>query len=91
MANIDIVRKHGKSIAESRKSVEKVAQKIAQKFELTYGWKGNTLHFERSGVHGSIVVGTGQVHVKAHLSFLLFAIQGAVEREIQGVLDREFG
>lgn len=91
MSQIDIVRKHAKSVAEARKSVEKVARQIAEKFDVEYAWKGNTLEFERSGVHGSIAVAERQVHVKAHLSFLLFAIKGAVESEINKVLDREFG
>lgn len=91
MPNIDIVRKHDKTTAQARKSVEKVAKQIATKFDVDYGWKGSVLHFERTGVHGSIAVEDGRVHVKAHLSFLLIAIQGAVESEIQRVLDKEFG
>lgn len=90
MPSIDITRKHAKSLAEARKSVERVARQIAKKFDVEYGWKGNTLHFERTGVHGTIALTDGLVHVKAHLSFLLIAIQGAVESEIGKVLDREF-
>jgi putative polyhydroxyalkanoate system protein len=91
MPSIDIARKHGKSSAEARKSVEKVARQIAAKFDVEYGWKGSVLHFERTGVHGTIALQDGLVHVKAHLSFLLLAIQGAVESEIHRVLDKEFG
>jgi putative polyhydroxyalkanoate system protein len=91
MPNIDIVRKHGKTTAEARKSVEKVARQIASKFDVEYAWKGSVLHFERTGVHGSIALQDGLVHVKAHLSFLLIAIQGAVESEVRRVLDKEFG
>jgi putative polyhydroxyalkanoate system protein len=91
MPSIDIYRKHDKTSAEARKSVEKVARQIAKKFDVEYGWKGSVLHFERTGVHGSIAVEDGLVHVKAHLSFLLLAIQGAVETEIHRVLDKEFG
>ncbi len=91
MPNIDIARKHDKTAAEARRSVEKVARQIARKFDVDYGWKGSVLHFERTGVHGSIAVEDGLVHVKAHLSFLLITIQGAVETEIRKVLDKEFG
>lgn len=91
MPNIDIARKHDKTAAEARRSVEKVARQIARKFDVDYGWKGSVLHFERTGVHGSIAVEDGLVHVKAHLSFLLITIQGAVESEIRKVLDKEFG
>jgi putative polyhydroxyalkanoate system protein len=90
MPTIDISRQHGKSAAEARKSVEKIARQIAAKFDVEYGWKGRVLHFERPGVHGTIAVEDNLVHVKAHLSFLLMAIQSTVEREIGNFLDREF-
>jgi putative polyhydroxyalkanoate system protein len=91
MPSIDIARKHDRTAAQARKAVEKVARQIAKKFDLEYAWKGSVLHFERAGVHGSITVEDGLVHVRAHLSFLLLAIRGAVEAEIHRVLDKEFG
>ena len=58
---------------------------------LEYGWNGATLSFERVGVHGTIALEPGKVHVKAHLSFLLLAIRGAVEQSVNDYLDKEFG
>lgn len=91
MAAIDISREHDKTIAEAKKSIEKVARHLADKFDVAYGWQGNTLAFERSGVNGEIAVSKGQVRVTAQLGFLLGALKGTVEREIAQYLDREFG
>ena len=90
MPSIDIVRKHGKTTAQARKSVEKVAKQIAAKFDVDYGWKGNTLQFNRSGVDGQIAVTGKDVRVLVRLGFLLFALKGSIEREIDRVIDEQF-
>ena len=91
MPSIQIERKHSKSIADAKKSVEKVAKQLANKFDVEYEWRGNTLAFARTGVSGRIALQKGAVEVLADLSFLLGALKPAVEREIQKYLEREFG
>lgn len=91
MPSIEIRRQHKKTLKDARKAVEHVAEKIAERFEVDYGWQGNTLHFERSGVDGSIALSKGEVHVTANLSFLLLALRGPIEREIHRQIDLEFG
>lgn len=91
MPSIDIRRRHDKSIKDAKAAVERVAAKINERFEVECGWNGNTLEFERSGVHGSISLGKGEVRVVANLGFLLMALKGTIEAEIHKVLDREFG
>lgn len=91
MPSIDIQRAHSRPLPEARKSVQRVADHIAKKFDVACEWNGNTLNFSRSGVDGQIKVGARQVHVTAELGFLLMAIRGSVEREIHRYLDEEFG
>jgi len=91
MPSIDIRRSHDKSIKEARAAVERVAAKINEKFHVECGWNGNSLEFERSGVHGSISLGKGEVRVVANLGFLLSALKGTIESEIHKYIDREFG
>jgi putative polyhydroxyalkanoate system protein len=90
MASIDIKRKHDKPLKDAKKSVERVAKHIAEKFDVEYDWSGNTLNFSRSGVEGKISVSAKEVHVLANLGFLLMAIKGPVEREILRYLEEEF-
>lgn len=91
MPSIDIRRPHDKSMKEAKAAVERVAAKIQEKFDVACGWNGNTLEFERSGVHGEISLGKGEVRVIANLGFLLMALRGTIESEIHKYIDREFG
>ncbi|KFN45274.1 polyhydroxyalkanoic acid system family protein [Arenimonas composti] len=91
MADIDIRRPHSRSLKDARAAIERVAEHIAAKFDVEYGWNGDTMEFSRSGVDGHIAVTAKEVHVTATLGFLLMAIRGPIEREIHQYLDREFG
>ena len=57
MSRIDIRHPHSLSKAKARKAIEDVARKLAEKFDMDYGWEGDTLNFSRSGVDGHIVLG----------------------------------
>ncbi|HRQ65310.1 MAG TPA: polyhydroxyalkanoic acid system family protein [Xanthomonadaceae bacterium] len=91
MSQIIVRRKHSKSIDDARKAVESVAEHIAERFDVEYGWEGNTLLFDRPGVHGEIALGRGEVCIEANVSFFLFAIKPAIESEIERYLDDAFG
>jgi putative polyhydroxyalkanoate system protein len=91
MANIDIRRKHSRPLKEARLAIERVAEHISEKFDVEYGWNGNNMEFSRGGVDGNIAVSGKEVHVTASLGFLLMAIKGPIEREIERYLDEEFG
>ena len=91
MSSIEIYRRHDKPMKEVKAAVDRVADKISERFDVAYGWNGNTLEFERSGVSGKISLGKGEVLVTANLGFLLMALRGTIEAEIHKYLDREFG
>lgn len=90
MPSIDIRRTHNKSMKDARVAVDHIADRIAEKFDVACGWSGNTLEFNRSGVHGEIKLSKGEVHIIANLSFLLLALKGPIESEIHRYLDTEF-
>lgn len=90
MPAIEIHREHHKSAEEARAAVERVADKISDRFDVEYGWEGNTMHFKRSGVDGHIAVAEGEVHVIVNLGFLLTALRGPIEAQIHQAIDREF-
>ena len=91
MPSIDISRPHTQTVAAAKKSVNRVAKHIAEKFDVDSAWQGDTLVFRRSGVDGQIRVEPKSVRVTVELGFLLMAIRGNVEREIRRYLDEEFG
>ncbi len=91
MPAIDIQHAHSMPLAKARKAVEDVAKKLAARFDMEYGWDGDTLNFSRSGVDGRIALSPKQLHVTAQLGFLLSALKGPIETEIKRVLSERFG
>jgi len=90
MAKIDIRRPHGKSVAEARAVVDKVADRMREKFGTEGSWQGDTFAFARSGVKGTIAVSETDVHVAAELGMLLSPLKGTIEDEIRRKLDEQF-
>lgn len=91
MPSIDIRRRHDKPMKEAKAAVERVAEKIADKFSVECGWNGDTLEFARSGVNGEITLAKGEVRIVANLGFMLMMLKGPIESEIHKYLEREFG
>lgn len=91
MPSIDIRHPHSQSRKQARAAVERVADKIQQRFEVGCAWDEDTLQFNRSGVNGEIRVLEEEIHVLVNLGFLLSALRGPIESEIQRYLEREFG
>jgi putative polyhydroxyalkanoate system protein len=90
MASIDIQHPHSKTPAQARKAIESVAKKLAERFDMEYGWDGDTLNFNRSGVDGKIALLADKLRVTANLGFLLSAMKGPIEAEIRRVLSEKF-
>ena len=75
---------------QARKAIEGVAKKLAERFDMDYGWDGDTLNFSRSGVDGKIALLADKLRVTANLGFLLSAMKGPIEAEIRRVLSEKF-
>lgn len=90
MPSIDIEHSHNKTHAQARKALESVAAKLAERFDMNYGWEGDTLKFKRSGIDGRIDLAPKKLRVTAQLGFLLSAMKSPIEAEIRRVLDEKF-
>lgn len=90
MSEIDIRRRHELSLEDAQQVADDLAADLAGKFAIDYGWDGDTIVFDRTGVSGEILVDAEQVHVRARLGFLLGYLKPAVEREINRYLDEHF-
>jgi len=91
MPTIDISARHDMNLQSAQAAADDLAQDLAEKFEVDYGWDGDFIHFERSGVDGSIEVSKEVIHVEARLGLLLMFLQGRIEEEICGYLESHFG
>lgn len=91
MSTIDIRHAHTLPAENARKAIEEVAAKLSERFGLESNWVGDVLNFNGSGVDGAIALQPGQVQVTVKLGFLLSAMKGMVESEIQRVLKEKLG
>jgi putative polyhydroxyalkanoate system protein len=82
MAQIKIVHQHALPPKKAREAAQKVADKIAEEYELECEWEGDVLHFERSGVTGSLTLQPQQVQMEIQLGFLMSAFASTIEAKV---------
>ena len=91
MAEINITRQHGMSMADARKAAFKWAEQAEEKFDMecTYeeGASFDECSFSRSGVSGTLLVYTETFELNAKLGFFLGAFKDKIESEIVKNLD----
>ncbi len=90
MANIHITQAHKLPMAEAKKAAQKVADSFAQKFDVKSSWKGDVLHFTRSGVDGTLKVGEGDAKIDIKLGFMLGMLSGKIEAEARQMMKEVF-
>ncbi len=90
MSHIVIQRAHSFTLDEARHAAENLAVQLAERYDLSYHWQDDTLHFERSGVGGQIELEPGTLRINVRLGFLLATLKYKLEQEIHGYLDELF-
>ena len=91
MSSIDISAFHEMTLEDAQQAADDLAQDLADKFDIDYGWDEDSIHFERPGVHGSIDVKKDAIRVTAELGFLLAMLKSRIEIEIREYLQSHFG
>ncbi len=90
MSDIKLVRPHSLPLAKARALAQKAADALAEEYDLTSEWRGNTLRFHRSGVDGQMHVTDSEIQLDVTLGFLLKAfkakIAGHIERNLEELL-----
>lgn len=91
MADINITRQHGMSLAGARKAAFRWAEQAEEKFDMecTYeeGQTSDECSFTRSGVTGTMRVDKDTFELNAKLGFFLGAFKDKIESEIVKNLD----
>ncbi len=88
MADISMKRTHELGLKGARVAADKMAEKLGEKFDLTGDWKGNTLHFNRPGVNGTLVVTDHDMQLEVTLGFMLKMMKGPIEKAVYEQLDK---
>ena len=91
MARITIDRSHQLSHAKAKNLTERLAKDLEERFELSWSWEGDMVHFERPGLAGHMHVSRTSIRLDVTLGLLLSPFRPAIEREIHAQLDRLTG
>ena len=87
MADISLTRKHQLGLKGAKTAADKMSVRLNDKFNLVSSWTGDTLHFERSGVNGKMLVSETHMELEVTLGFLLKAMKGPIEKAVVENLD----
>jgi putative polyhydroxyalkanoate system protein len=88
MADIEFTKSHLLTIAKAKALVQEMADALAAEYGLGSAWRGNTLHFHRSGVDGEMHVTDSEIRLHVTLGFLLSAFKGKFIEHIESNFDR---
>ncbi len=88
MSEISITRTHHSTLPEAKKVADKVAAKLGNDYQLQSSWAGDVLHFERSGVHGTLAVNAKEFKIHLKLGFLMAAFKGPIQKAIEENLEK---
>jgi putative polyhydroxyalkanoate system protein len=91
MSHIVINRNHALTLDQARAAAEALADQLAERYEISYHWQEDSLHFERSGVSGQIDLEPGVIRMSVRLGFLLASLKSRLEQEIDRQLDERLG
>jgi putative polyhydroxyalkanoate system protein len=91
MARISIDRSHHLSHAKAKDLAERLAKDLEERFELSWSWEGDEVHFERPGLAGHMHVGRTTIRLDVKLGLFLSPLRPAIEREIHAQLDQLTG
>jgi putative polyhydroxyalkanoate system protein len=90
MADIEVQRDHALGLKKAKAAAQKVADEMAENFDMESEWEGNTLYFSRSGVTGELIVTKNSVQMNAKLGFLLSAFKPKIEAQIEKNFEEYF-
>ena len=91
MSHIDMCDSHDMTREDAQSAADELAGELDNKFDINWGWSGDHIHFERSGVDGTITVREKEIRITARLGMLLIFLKPRIEEEITSYLAEHFG
>ena len=91
MADISLKRTHTLGLKGAHAAANKMADRLAEKFDLKGTWSGNTMNFARPGVTGKLEVSDHEMKLEVSLGFMLKMMKGPIEKSVHEQLDTVLG
>ncbi|HEU0199706.1 MAG TPA: polyhydroxyalkanoic acid system family protein [Burkholderiaceae bacterium] len=83
MSDIKYVQPHRLTLKQAKQAAQKAADDLSAEYDLSSEWDGDTLHFHRSGVEGTMRVTEKAVELDVKLGFLLRPFKATFEEHIE--------
>jgi len=87
MPDISMIKHHSLPMVRARKLVQQAADDLAEEYDLSSHWVGDTLHFRRAGVQGQMHVTESQIDLEVTLGFLLKMFKAKFVEHIEHSFD----
>lgn len=91
MADISIVQEHKLTPKKAHEAAQKVADKLAEEYDLACAWEGDVLSFARSGVSGTLTLAPKLATMDIKLGFLMSAFASTIEAKVAENMKTVFG
>jgi putative polyhydroxyalkanoate system protein len=90
MADISITQKHKLTHKKAKAAAQKVADQLAEEYDLVSKWDGDVLLFKRSGVSGALKLSDKEATLEIRLGLLLKAFAPTIEEEVSAKMKKVF-
>lgn len=91
MSDISISQVHHLSRSKARVAAQKVADLLAEEYDLATAWDGDVLTFNRSGVSGTLALHDKLAQMDITLGFLLKAFAPKISAQVEESMGKVFG
>ncbi len=90
MADISIRQTHKLPHKKAKAAAQKVADQMAEEYDMASEWDGDVLLFKRSGVSGSLTLSDKEAHLEVFLGFLFKAFAPTIEEKVAAKMKKVF-
>lgn len=90
MADISITQAHKLTQKKARAAAQKVAEQMAEEYDMASEWDGDVLFFKRTGVSGRLVLAESEAHLEINLGFLFKAFAPTIEEKVSAKMKKVF-
>jgi putative polyhydroxyalkanoate system protein len=83
-------RDHALGLGKARDVAQRLADEMADSYDVQSHWDGDSLYFSASGVSGVLAVSDGKISLDAKLGFLMASFKPRIEARLAANFDRYF-
>jgi putative polyhydroxyalkanoate system protein len=90
MSKIHMRRGHTMTEDELKDGLQEIADHLSDNFGMTSSWKGNEIHFSKSGAKGAkgvLAIAEGELKLEMQLGMLLKPFKSKIVSEMEKFLD----